>query len=75
MCSNTDLSPDFLEFLQESNLRCSCVATFSYFLVFVRACVCIFVCMGVRILQFHVCRPMITSSKQNRILDMCFTRK
>ena len=37
-------------------------------------CACIFVGMCVRIWQFHVCRPMITSSIQNQILDMCFTR-
>jgi len=38
--------------------------------VCVCVCVCIFVCMCVHIWQFHVCRPMITSSIQNQILDM-----
>jgi len=33
--------------------------------------VCVYpVCMCVRIWQFHVCRPMITSSIQNQILDI-----
>ena len=45
---------------------CSCVC--------VCVCVCISVCMCVRILQFHVCRPMIMSSIQNQILDMTIKR-
>jgi len=40
----------------------------------VRACVRVSVCMCVRIWQFHVCRPMITSSIQNQILDMRIKR-
>jgi len=46
-----------------------------FFLLLFFWCVCVRVClhpvcMCVRIFQFHVCRPMITSSIQNQILDM-----
>jgi len=37
---------------------------------FLCACVFVFVCMGVRTWQFLVCRPMMTSSMSNPILDV-----
>jgi len=48
---------------------------FLVFLLFLCVCVCVRVCvypvcMRVRIWQFHVCWPMITSSIQNKKLDM-----
>ena len=43
---------------------------FPFYFLCVCGSVCMSVCMCVRIWQFHVCRPMITSSIQNQILDM-----
>jgi len=60
---------------KEPRLRCVCVCVRERGRVsekvFVCVPVCVYpVCMCVRIWQFHACRPMITSSIQNQILDM-----
>ena len=52
----------------EKNERYGIPFLFSFF---VCVPVCVYpVCMCVRIWQFHVCRPMMTSSIQNQILDI-----
>ena len=43
---------------------------FGVFCLCACVCLCIYVYMCKRIWQFHVCRPMITSSIRNQILNM-----